>query len=131
MKFDHIIKGTEELTDARFHLSCGFYENTYILFEKAGFYVNIHNKGTFTFCAPDYRKLAVIQARPMDSGRGCYMDILITTTEDGIRFQFPEYTWTDHYPHCDGESDRWDRYISRWFRIVFNCESKEAAVLDR
>ena len=111
MKFDHIIKGTEELTDARFHLSCGFYENTYILFEKAGFYVNIHNKGTFTFCAPDYRKLAVIQARPMDSGRGCYMDVLISTTEDGAIFRLPEYEWIDHYPHCDGESDRWDARI--------------------
>ena len=37
---------------------------------------------------------------------------LITTTEDGIRFQFPEYPWTDHYPHCDGESDRWDAHIT-------------------
>lgn len=111
MKFDYVIKSGEQLQEARFHLSCGFYENTYLLFEKAGFYVNIHNKGTFTFRTMDQRELAVIKARPMDAGRECYMDVLISTTEDGAVFRLPEYCWIDHYPHCDGESDRWDAEI--------------------
>lgn len=111
MKYDYIVKNSEELKEARFHLSCGFHENTYILFEKAGFYVNIHCRGTFTFCTLDYQPLAVIRAKPMDSGRECYMDVLISTTEDGAVFCLPEYRWIDHYPHCDGESDRWSAEI--------------------
>ena len=47
----------------------------------------------------------------MDSGRGCYMDVLITTTDDMLIFQLPEYEWIDNYPNCDGESDRWDTKI--------------------
>ena len=47
MDYDYVIKRSEELTDKRFHLSCGFHENTYILFEKAGFYVNIKKLSHF------------------------------------------------------------------------------------
>ena len=111
MKFDHIIKTSENLQEERFHLSCGFYETTTFLFENANFYVYIHCKGTFTFYSADGKRLACVTAKPMDSGRGCYMDVMITTTEDGAVFQLPEYDWIDHYPNCDGESDRWDASI--------------------
>ena len=48
-----------------------------------------------------------------------------------ITVHLPVYGWTDNYPHCDGESDRWDRYISRWFRVVFDCTAHEIKILDR
>lgn len=48
-----------------------------------------------------------------------------------ITFFLPVYGWDDSYPHCDGESDRWSRYVSRYFRVVFHCEKREIAVLDR
>lgn len=111
MKYDHIIKSAEELKDACFHLSCGFYETTTFLFEKANFAVFIHNKGTFTFYTVDGQKIETVKAKPMESGRGCYMDVLITTTEEGVHFKLPDYQWIDHYPHCDGESDRWSTRI--------------------
>ena len=47
----------------------------------------------------------------MDSGRGCYMDVLISNTNNKVTFQLPDYDWIDHYPNCDGESDRWDAKI--------------------
>ena len=34
-----------------------------------------------------------------------------TTTDDGILFKLPDYQWIDHYPNCDGESDRWNTRI--------------------
>lgn len=43
----------------------------------------------------------------------------------------PVYGWHDSYPHCDGESDRWDRYTARWFRVVFDCAARRIQVLDR
>lgn len=28
-----------------------------------------------------------------------------------IKLEFPIYKWIDHYPHCDGEHDRWEQQI--------------------
>lgn len=54
-------------------------------------------------------------------------------TADGgsITLFLPVYSWTDSYPHCDGESDRWDRHVDRWFRVVFDCTSHTVSILDR
>ncbi len=111
MRIDHEIPAASRLTGERFHLSCGFYETTCFLFREYGFAADIHCKGEVRIYSPEGKRLQTLPAKPMTSGRGCYMDILITTTEDGVRFRFPEYTWTDHYPNCDGESDRWDAEI--------------------
>jgi len=116
MKYDHVIERSENLNAKQFHLSCGFYETTSFLFEKADFSVVIHCKGEFTFYTANGEKLETIKAKPMNSGRGCYMDVLITTKEDAVTFQLPDYEWIDHYPNCDGESDRWDT------RIVGICD---------
>jgi len=43
----------------------------------------------------------------------------------------PVYYWSDNYPYCDGESDRWDRHISQWFRVVFDCGTGQLTILDR
>lgn len=48
-----------------------------------------------------------------------------------ITVTLPVYGWEDSYPHCDGESDRWSRYVARWFRVVFDCAKREITVLDR
>jgi len=48
-----------------------------------------------------------------------------------ITIYLPSYYWSDSYPHCDGESDRWSRHIDYWFRVVLDCESKKITVLDR
>lgn len=42
-----------------------------------------------------------------------------------IRFQLPIYGWEDYYPHCDGESDRWARYIAGWFSVIFDCSTHQ------
>ena len=111
MNYDHIIKPEEKLNDKRFHLSCGFYDTTSFLFEKSGLSVTVHCKGNFTFRNSDGETMNTIMAKPMTDGRECYMDIMITVTDDKIIFRLPDYSWTDNYPHCDGESDRWDAEI--------------------
>lgn len=111
MKYDHIIQTLENPAQQRFHLSCGFYETTSFFFEPINLSVEIHCKGEFVFRTAEGEVLEKVQAQPMDSGRECYMDVLITSTEQEILFQLPEYAWIDHYPNCDGESDRWDAKI--------------------
>lgn len=111
MKYDYIVNDSKKLNEERFHLSCGFYENTSFLLEGKEFYVVIHCSGRFTFYTITGEKIECIQGKSMDTGRRCYMDVIITTTDDEVIFQLPEYEWTDNYPHCDGESDRWDARI--------------------
>ncbi len=48
-----------------------------------------------------------------------------------ITIHLPIYYWTDNYPHCDGESDRWDRHVDGWFRVVFDCATHAIMILDR
>jgi len=111
MAYDHIINSSEVLNEKCFHLACGFYTTTSFLFEKANFTVVINCNGDFTFYTVNNEKIEMIKAKRMRSGRGCYMDVLITTTDDGVLFKLPDYSWIDHYPDCDGESDRWDAKI--------------------
>lgn len=54
----------------------------------------------------------------------CYVD------SAKIVFRLPVYGWEDNYPHCDGEFDRWDRYVARWFSVLFDCETKEIKIAD-
>lgn len=111
MEYDHVIESSENLENKNFHLSCGYYTKTAFFFEKANFAVVIDCSGEFIFYNAEGEKIETIKAKSMTGGRGCYMDILITTTEDGVIFRLPDYSWWDHYPDCDGESDRWDADI--------------------
>ena len=124
MTYDHTIRQSQVLDNAQFHLSCGFYETTAFFFEKANFAVVIHCRGEFTFYTPAGEKLGSVKAKPMTSGRGCYMDVQITTDGDQVIFRLPEYDWIDHYPDCDGESDRWDaRIIGVRDTVCYPCKA--------
>lgn len=112
MRIDHVIAAGERLKEKWFHLSCGFYETTSFLFQELGFVADIHCKGQLRIYTPEGKLLDTIPAKPMTSGRGCYMDVSVTNTDTGVLFRLPEYDWTDHYPHCDGESDRWTTVIT-------------------
>ncbi len=48
-----------------------------------------------------------------------------------ITVSLPIYWWSDSYPNCDGESDRWTRHTERWFDIVFDCKQKTISVLNQ
>ena len=57
----------------------------------------------------------------------------IRCSSDGkeVTVFLPVYWWSDSYPHCDGESDRWTRHIDHWFRIVFDCDARTISILDK
>jgi len=59
-----------------------------------------------------------------------YGDMKCALCENTIDFQLPVYGWDDNYPHCDGESDRWSRYVARWFSVKFNLTTKEIDVSE-
>lgn len=59
-----------------------------------------------------------------------YGDMKCAVCENAIDFQLPVYGWDDSYPHCDGESDRWSRYVARWFSVKFDLTTKEIEVSE-
>lgn len=56
----------------------------------------------------------------------------IRCASDGkeITIFLPSYWWSDSYPDCDGEYDRWTRHIDHWFRIIFDCETQNISMVD-
>ena len=111
-------------------------EPTVVHFEQEKIFVSMDSLGHFEFVDEEQNKLAVldypVSKDPSEYGHSAqYGEIRCSSDGKEITIFLPVYGWEDNYPNCDGESDRWDRYISRWFRIVFNCESKEVSVLDR
>jgi hypothetical protein len=69
---------------------------------------------------------------PSEYGHSAQYGTVECAAEGGvITFFLPVYGWHDHYPNCDGESDRWSRYTDRWFRVVFDCGKGTLTVLDR
>lgn len=60
-----------------------------------------------------------------------YGEVKCGVENNCIIVYLPVYYWTDSYPHCDGESDRWSRYVSRWFRVIFDCSSRQITIIDK
>lgn len=109
---------------------------TAVHFEQEKIYVSMDSLGHFEFVDEEQNKLAVLDypvcKDSSEYGHSAqYGEIRCSSDGKEITLSLPVYGWEDNYPNCDGESDRWNRYISRWFRIVFNCENKEISVLDR
>ena len=60
-----------------------------------------------------------------------YGEVKCASDGHTVTLYLPLYDWEDSYPNCDGESDRWSRYIVRWLCVVYDCETHTAAVLDK
>ena len=75
--------------------------------------------------------LASVSVPAGSSGRGCYQDIAFKVAEGKLLLQFPEYNWVDHYPDCDGESDRWSARITGYKPpVVFDLDTHTATVKE-
>ena len=111
MKADYEITTTNYINEQTYHLACGYYDKTSFLFKEEEFYVIIHCKGEFSFYTMNGELIEEKQAKKMETGRECYMDVTIEVKDNNILFKLPEYSWIDHYPNCDGESDRYDAKI--------------------
>ena len=59
-----------------------------------------------------------------------YGEIRCSSDGKQITVLLPVYWWSDSYPDCDGEYDRWTRHIDRWFSVVFDCSSGEISIVD-
>lgn len=109
---------------------------TTVFFEQEKVYVSMNSLGHIEFYSEDESSLGFVDF-PVSKDPSKYAHSAqygtVRCSSDGkeITVFLPVYWWSDSYPHCDGESDRWTRHTERWFSIVFDCESKNISVIDK
>ena len=109
---------------------------TTVEFEEEGCSVFVNSEGHIEVYDKENNSLGFVdvpcaESPDMYAHSGQYGTIDCFADGKTITLTLPVYEWEDYYPHCDGESDRWNRKTIRHFRVVFDCESKEITILDR
>ena len=109
---------------------------TSIFFQQEEISVSVNSLGHIAFFDENEKPLGFVDFPVSDdpseyAHSAQYGKIRCSCYGKEITVSLPVYRWSDSYPHCDGESDRWTRHIDRWFDVVFNCESKKILVLGK
>lgn len=106
-----------------FSIACGYISTTWISFVSEGVTAKIEAKGHVEFYRGDKLLETYDVPRPKD-GRELFMHVRCSVSDDSVILGFPVYSWTDNYPHCDGESDRWDADIIGYNDLIFDLVSE-------
>ncbi len=131
-KFDEIFITSRAGGPENYHLACGFRTRTDILFQEENIAAVIECTGEIQFRNPaDMRNtIASVTVPKQEGGRELYMDVTCSVEDGQIVLQMPIYSWIDHYPNCDGESDRWDAKTIGHHTVRFNPETSEITMED-
>ena len=111
--FDSINSTCNKLYDReegflRFQIAHGYCSTTVIFFEKEHIFAKVEASGKVAFYDDGEQLLASGSQPPQEGGRERYTHIRCKVENGAIVLQLPILEWIDNYPHCDGESDRWD-----------------------
>jgi len=104
-----------------FGIACGFVSTTEVQFVNEEIIARITAAGNIEFFDMEENLLASISIPASDEGRGCYINVCCKVEGDTIFVRFPEYTWYDNYPNCDGSYDRWDARVIGYKAPVSFC----------
>lgn len=111
-----------------FGIASGFISTTEVLFVAEGITARIEASGNVEFLNDDRQLLATVSA-PSCGDR--YRDVSCKVEGDQILIRFPRYKWVDNYPHCDGESDRWDSFVCGYQQpIAFSMTTHQVTILN-
>ena len=130
--FDCSIRSTPLQIDAPYYNAI---KDTTVCFLQENISVFVNSLGHIEFFDTEKCSLGFVDfpvhKDPSEYGHTAqYGTIKCISDGNTITFFLPVYYWTDSYPHCDGESDRWSRHISSWFRVVFDCSTQQISILD-
>lgn len=96
----------------RVSLACGYVSLNQILFINEKITVNIEAKtGEIEFYDLESNKLLSTKIQTPESGDEKFSEVECSVEGEKIKLGFPQYTYEDNYPNCDGESDRWTKII--------------------
>ena len=106
------------------NLACGYVSANEIAFEKENIIVTIESRtGDLAFCD---EKLNILLSAKIDlptSGDEKFSEVKCIVADGKIKLGFPQYTYEDNYPHCDGEHDRWTKTISGFRFLCYDLKN--------
>jgi hypothetical protein len=115
--FDSVSSGRGESIG----LACGYVSLNQITFINEKIIVNIEAKtGAITFCDLASNELLSTTIETPASGDDKYSEVACSVEGEQIKLGFPQYTYKDNYPHCDGESDRWTKIVSGFRYLCYD-----------
>lgn len=123
-------------TDSGYKTISALYYNaidpTTVVFEEEGVSAFVNSLGHIEFSDASgvlgFIDHPAAESPDMYAHSGQYGTVEYAADGKEIRFRFPVYEWDDYYPHCDGESDRWNRRTVRHFFVVFDCGTKTITI---
>ena len=113
MKYDYVydssvIRGEKEYSIEKVH-SDSLTQPIYVLFQQEGAYLAADASGNAAICSANGAELF----RDKADGQGkCFFGIYCQVSDGTITVRFPLQDVIDHYPHCDGEHDRYS-YVTK------------------
>ncbi len=129
-KFDETYITSRGNDPENYHLACGFRTRTDILFKEENIAAVIECTGEIQFRRPDDMRntIASVTVPKQEGGREIYMDVTCSVEDGQIVLKMPIYSWIDHYPNCDGESDRWSTKTIGYHTVRYDLETQEVKV---
>lgn len=108
---------------------------TTVLFEREKISVSLNSLGHIEFFDENEKTLGFVDLPvskdPSEYAHSAqYGEIRCSSDGKQITVFLPVYWWSDSYPNCDGEYDRWTRHIDRWHKVVYDCNSGVLSVID-
>lgn len=105
-------------------LASGYVSDNEILLLNEKILVQIESKtGEIAFCDENGKMLLSAKTELPQAGDERFSEVQCTVQGDEIKLGFPQYTYEDNYPHCDGEHDRWTKKISGYRFVCYNYKT--------
>ncbi len=105
-------------------LACGYVSLTKIVFINENITADIEAKtGEVVFYDAEAKKLLSARVETPLSGDEKFSEVKCIVDGDQIKLGFPQYTYKDNYPHCDGEHDRWTKTISGFIFLCYDLKN--------
>lgn len=108
------------------NLACGYISLNEITFVRENIIVNIEAcTGEVVFSDLNSNKLLSVKVEMPSSGDDKFSEIKCIVQNGQIKLGFPQYTYEDNYPNCDGEHDRWTKTIQDFRYLCYDIESNQ------
>lgn len=105
-------------------LASGYVSVTQISFINEKITVQIEAKiGEIAFYDLGGNLLLSSRVQTPAAGDEKFSEVKCLVEGEQIKLGFPQYTYKDNYPHCDGESDRWTKMISGFDFLCYDVQN--------
>lgn len=106
------------------NLASGYVSLTRIAFINENITVSIEAKtGEIVFYDADGNQCLSTGMETPLSGDEKFSEVKCIVEGEQIKLGFPQYTYEDNYPYCDGEHDRWTKTISGFHYLCYDFKN--------